>query len=204
MSSLPPGLNFIASIQQALPFILINACFPSILLPIFFALLFFSTPKSRHTVIFALNVTAVILGFAEGLLSLVVDASRSILLSIFAQVHIFFQIYGLLKPLHPLPQMITTARFIAFFYTLLLVETVLVLRLVAVFPSRTHAFQKICIVLAFPVVAKIVRIVSLSLLASSWCLLTHKTGDALEAGRSAFHDAPWVKIAWISQVLDNT
>jgi hypothetical protein len=204
MSSPPPGLNFVASIQQALPFILINACFTSILLPIFFALLYFSTPKSRRTVIFVRNVTAVVLGFAEGILSVVVEASSLILQNISSQAHGLFQVYDLLKPLHTLPQIITTARFIAFFYTLLLVETVLVLRLVAVFPSRTHAFPKICLVLAFPVVAKIVRIVCLSLLASSWCSLTRKTGDAFEAGRIAFRDPPWVKIAWISQVLDNT
>jgi hypothetical protein len=74
----PPGLNYLGIIRHSLPFILINAVFAAILIPIFIALLFFSTPRSRRTLIFHFNVVAVILGIGEGILSLTFEVMHTL------------------------------------------------------------------------------------------------------------------------------
>lgn len=65
----PPGTNFLASIDAALPFLLIASTMSSVLLVMLVALLFFSTPSMRRKPIFILNVAAILLSIAGGVIN---------------------------------------------------------------------------------------------------------------------------------------
>lgn len=99
---------------------------------------------------------------------------------------------------------ILMTRFILCFYTPILVEIILVLRLVAVFPSTIRGRCTLYFVLAFPVLVKIFRVVSVSLVTARWTILLHDTGDFFTAGYQVYRGSPFVKMALISQLLDNT
>jgi hypothetical protein len=64
----PPGTNYIAIIQPSLNSIMIGHTFTVILVPLIFALFYFSTPLSRRRPIFILNVIAIILAFTAGIM----------------------------------------------------------------------------------------------------------------------------------------
>ena len=72
----PPGTNYLSVIKPALIFVLINATFAASLVPIFGALLLFSTPLTRRSLIFHFDVLALILGIGQGLLLLIFEVSR--------------------------------------------------------------------------------------------------------------------------------
>jgi hypothetical protein len=94
-----------------------------------------------------------------------------------------------------------TTRFIICLFTPLLVESILVLRLAAVFPPTTHSRRTRYLVLLFPVIMKVVRVVSVSLVTASWISMTQTLG---QAGRMVWSLSPFMKMAWIAQLLDNT
>ena len=97
-----------------------------------------------------------------------------------------------------------TAWFIICFYLPLLVETILILRLIAVFPPRLNRRHKLYLILVFPILVKIVRVVSVILLTILWVRLLHQSISPLEAGHRLLSKSPFVKMALVSQLLDNT
>lgn len=64
----PPGTNYIAVIQPTLNGIFIAHSFTVILLPLVIALFYFSSPRSRRTPIFILNLITIILAIIVGVI----------------------------------------------------------------------------------------------------------------------------------------
>jgi hypothetical protein len=182
-------MSLYANTRRSLIFVIINAIFAAFFAPILFALLLFSTPRSRHTLIFHLNIIAVLLGIAEGFLLVCLTAN------------------DLLTPSSPVPPITLTTLFTTSFYSPLLVESILILRLVAVFPTHFHGRRTLYTILLFPALVKLFRVVTVSILAVRWiaAVTSDPSGEApLRAAHLVWLQSPYVKICWILQLLDTT
>jgi hypothetical protein len=69
----PPGTNYLATLDLAIPFLLTGTVLASFLIPILIALLVFSTPQTRRHPIFVLNILGIILGIAEGAVNIYLE-----------------------------------------------------------------------------------------------------------------------------------
>lgn len=114
------------------------------------------------------------------------------------------QVIDLLYPLNPVPQGLTTGWFILCFYSPLLVDSILFLRLLAVYPANITPFRTRLTILGIPILIKIARVVSLSLSTEKWISATHTLGSTITAGHVVWGESPYSKITWILQLVDNT
>ncbi|KAJ6561501.1 hypothetical protein DFH09DRAFT_1035763 [Mycena vulgaris] len=179
----PPGTNWLAVIQPSMAFLMIGTVFSSLLIPMLVALLFFSTSDSRRLVIFNLNVLAIVMGIFTG------------------AINGYCEIHNILSPLNPVSSSLFDAYAFMSFFLPFIVESILVLRLLAVYPYSTTPIRKFILVFTFPVIVKLVRIINLAVFMRKYVILTRTVASPLVAG-DVFHQvAP--KIEWTSQLLDN-
>ncbi|KAJ6561517.1 hypothetical protein DFH09DRAFT_1316097 [Mycena vulgaris] len=179
----PPGTNWLAVVQPSLTFLMIGTVFSSLLIPMLVALLFFSTSDSRRLVIFHVNVLAIITGIFTGI------------------INAYCEIHNILSPLTPAAiALFDTYAFMSFFLPFL-VEAILLLRLLAVYPYSTTPIRKFILIFTFPVIVKLVRIINLAVFMRQYVILTRTVASPLVAGDIFFQVGP--KIEWTSQLLDN-
>jgi hypothetical protein len=168
-------------LQASVTFVLIGAVFASLLVPMLVSLFFFSTGEFRRRGLFYLNAFALVFGIAQGVL-LTALYVRSILEP---QANLFGG---------------SLAVNIVFLFSPLLVESILLLRLVTVFPSRVHGRRTLFAVLALPVLVRIGRLVNMCL-AIAW-LGAASTG--LRDNMSQWWALlPYVRAEWLLALVDN-
>ncbi|KAF9225238.1 hypothetical protein BS17DRAFT_765840 [Gyrodon lividus] len=184
----PPGTNYLVVIDQGLPFLMISATMGAVLFAMFLALLFFSTPSLRLKPIFILNIAAVLVGLAGAVLS------------------VYMEIETIRSPSLSLPAGMIISMAVINGFTPVLVDCILLLRLVAVFPrERTPRFLWLAII-GVPVLVKIGRLVNVFF----FVVYQAKNIDSLVKSRTGVGGAsvlltvlPNVKIEWIFQVFDD-
>ncbi|KZO95548.1 hypothetical protein CALVIDRAFT_564600 [Calocera viscosa TUFC12733] len=186
--TVPPGMQDLAVIQPALTFLLIGVVLTTLLLPLLIVLLALSTPPSRKHAVFGLNVFGIGLGVLAGVL------------------HSYVMIHTILSPTDPLQPQTGMAFTLLMSFTPFVVECILVLRLIAVFPPKQNPWWKTCIVLAIPVLTKVARIVLLALFAQ--CYINNICSVASVSAEIADNDIRfavlYVKTTWFLQLIDNT
>ncbi|KZT58880.1 hypothetical protein CALCODRAFT_450940 [Calocera cornea HHB12733] len=184
----PLGMQDLAVIQPALSFLLIGVIFSTLLLPLLIALVSLSTPASRRHAVFGLNVFAIGLGVLAGIL------------------HSYVMIHTILSPSNPLQPQTGLAFTLLMSFTPFVVECILLLRLIAVFPPKKNPLWKTCLVLAIPVITKVVRLVLLALFAQ--CYTNNICSVASISAEIADNDVRfavlYVKTTWFLQLIDNT
>ncbi|KAJ8463622.1 hypothetical protein ONZ51_g10131 [Trametes cubensis] len=152
----PPGLNYIAPIRIAVRDLLIAHSFSILLLSLLIALLYFSTRHSRRQPIFLLNVFTILLALAVGGL---ID---------------YQTVQTMIAPLHPTPLSFNIAIGVLGAVQSIIIDTILLVRLVSVYPPVALADAT-----RDPATANI-------LIARIW------------------EYAPYLKIEWFAQLFDNS
>ncbi|KAH9483523.1 Ribosome production factor 2-like protein [Psilocybe cubensis] len=183
----PPGLNYIAAIQPSLTFLMIGTAWGGVLLPLLVALFYFSTKDTRRRPIFILNVLSILLGLFMVFFNAVLE------------------IRAILAPLQPLNPLTSVVFGIVSSGTPLLVEFILVIRLLAVYPFTRTPKPIWCAIFVPLVLIKIGRMVNIIFFSVQYVQLVQTvSGDPISVAQSPWHRFPGIKIEWILQVIDNT
>jgi hypothetical protein len=204
----PPGMNYIAAIQPSIVFLMIGTIWTGILLPLMVALFFFSSKDTRRQPIFILNVLSLSLGFLLGIFNACTEVSHLI-------CHLFCepladkdmdQIHGMLSPLQPWSSANSLVFTILTGYIPWLVEMILVVRLLAVYPYSTTPKRLWFFIFIPLLLLKIARFVNMTIFTveSGVLLRSPSSGDPLFMPQIAWNSHPGPKIEWIIQVLDNS
>jgi len=156
---------------------MIGHTFLTLLLPLSIALFYFSTPQSRRRPIFVLNVIVIILAFASGTM---IDA---------------FAIHSMLSPLKPWPTSVNIAIGILGAVQSILVDIVLLVRLISVHPLSYLGLTRFTLLIALPILLKIARVINLIIFIK---VLANTANLAV-----VWASAPYLKIEWFAQVIDN-
>jgi hypothetical protein len=206
---LPPGMNFyIAAIQPSIVFLMIGTIWTGILLPLMVALFFFSSKDTRRKPIFILNVLSLSLGFLLGIFNAYIQVSH-------LKRHSFCehladkdmdQIHTMLFPLQPWSSANNLVFTILTGYTPLLVETILVVRLLAVYPYSTTPKRLWFFIFIPLLLLKIARFVNFTIFTVECdaLLRSPSSGDLLSVAQIALNSHPGPKIEWVIQFLDNS
>ncbi|KAG1808771.1 hypothetical protein EV424DRAFT_1543346 [Suillus variegatus] len=180
----PPGTNYIAIIQPSLNSIMIGHTFTVILIPLIFALFYFSTPLSRRRPIFILNVIAIILAFTAGIM---IDS---------------LAIHSMLSPLDAWPPSVNIAIGIIGAFQSILVDLILLLRLALIYPYTIVGLKRFALITTLPVLLKIARLVNMF-------VFIKVLADAARGPTGSENIAvvwattPYLKIEWSAQLVDN-
>ncbi|KAI0061446.1 hypothetical protein BV25DRAFT_757945 [Artomyces pyxidatus] len=186
---LPLAQHYSAFITPAINFLMIGATMGAALVTMLLALLFFSTPSMARKPVFILNVIAVLLGIANAI------------------VNIYEEIRTLKYPTTVLNPHVIIAMGSLNGLTPIFVDGILLLRLHAVFPPERTSRVKYAMVMAFPVLNKIGRLINAAIFLDNYqrnlyALISPDTG----AGGAAVlltSRLPSVRIEWFLQVFDD-
>lgn len=180
--ALTPTVTDFYGLQSWITYALIGSCFSSLLVPVLIALFFFSTSDIRGRPIFILNVMALLLGIGEGV------------------VLVVLQIQNILSPVANSTSPGGVLTWILFsFWSPAFIDSILYLRLWAVYPPTLTSRVVRCIILGTPVVSKMARFVVLSVATAGWAHRTRITGTFL-AGLELW---PYARVVWCFQLFDN-
>ncbi|KAH9900667.1 hypothetical protein C8Q73DRAFT_637606 [Cubamyces lactineus] len=177
----PPGLNYVDSIEPSLNLLLLDTVLSSFLVPIFVILLYFSTPATRWKPVFVMNVISIVLALALAAVN-IYNQSRAILA----------------KPVDPT---LNTAFASLLVLAPLFSESILVFRVVAVYPPRYMPWSKRLLVYGPIIAFKGGRIANTVVFIVRWVQLNRHAYNPLQTGQDAWN-LPNVKIEWILQFLD--
>ncbi|KAG1847988.1 hypothetical protein C8R48DRAFT_730977 [Suillus tomentosus] len=180
----PPGTNYIAIIQPSLNSIMIGHTFTVILIPLIFALFYFSTPLSRRRPIFILNVIAIILAFTAGIM---IDS---------------LAIHSMLSPLDAWPPSVNIAIGIIGAFQSILVDLILLLRLALIYPYTIVGPKRFALITTLPVLLKIARLVNMFVFIK---VLADAARGPMGSENIAvvWATTPYLKIEWSAQLVDN-
>ncbi|KAF4585131.1 hypothetical protein EYR40_001968 [Pleurotus pulmonarius] len=180
--ALTPTVTAFYGLQSWLTYALIGSCFSSLLIPVLIALFFFSTSDIRGRPIFILNVMALLLGIGEGV------------------VLVVLQIQNILWPVANSTSPGGVLTWILFsFWSPALIDSILYLRLWAVYPPTLTSRVIRCIILGTPIVSKMARFVVLSVATAGWAHRARSIGTFL-AGLELW---PYARVVWCFQLFDN-
>ncbi|GJE96288.1 hypothetical protein PsYK624_124820 [Phanerochaete sordida] len=182
----PLGLNYIAVIRIAVRDLLIAHSFSILLVSLLIALLYFSTRTSRRQPIFLLNVFTILLALSVGAL---ID---------------YQTIHTMIAPLDPTPLSFNIAIGVLGAIQSIIVDTILLLRLVSVYPPSFVGKRKFILILAIPVLLKIARVINLCLFIKALADATKDPATANVLIARIWESAPYLKIEWFAQLFDNS
>ncbi|KAI0661882.1 hypothetical protein C8Q70DRAFT_684445 [Cubamyces menziesii] len=182
----PPGLNYIAPIRIAVRDLLIAHSFSILLLSLLIALLYFSTRHSRRQPIFLLNVFTILLALAVGGL---ID---------------YQTVQTMIAPLHPTPLSFNIAIGVLGAVQSIIIDTILLVRLVSVYPPSYVGRRRFAAILAVPLLLKVARIVNLGLFIKALADATRDPATANILIARIWEYAPYLKIEWFAQLFDNS
>ena len=204
----PPGMNYIAAIQPSIVFLMIGTIWTGILLPLMVALFFFSSKDTRRKPIFILNVFSLSLGFLLSIFNAYAQVSHLMCHSFCEPLanKDMDQIHSMLTPLHAWSSANLLGLGILTGYIPWLVEMILVVRLLAVYPYSTTPKRLWFFIFIPLLLLRIARFVNTTIYMVEYdaLLRSPSSGDPLSMPKLALNSHPGPKIAWIMQVLDNS
>jgi hypothetical protein len=203
----PPGMNYIAAIQPSIVFLMIGTIWTGILLPLMVALFFFSSKDTRRKPTFILNVLSLFLGFFLGIFNACTEVSHLVRQS-FCELadKDMDQIHSMLTPLHPWSSANSLVFCILTSYTPWLVEMILVIRLLAVYPYSTTPKRLWFFIFIPLLLLKIARFVNMTIFTVEYVALLRSSSSVnpLPISQIAWSSHPGPKMEWIIQVVDNS
>ncbi|KAF8993746.1 hypothetical protein BDZ89DRAFT_1030194 [Hymenopellis radicata] len=181
----PPGMNYLVVIRPSLNMVIIGAAWSSALVPLLIALFLFSTEKLRKTPTFILNVLSVLVGIAAGILNYYVE------------------VHTIMSPLQPLDTRYAIAFSTFMCLIPILVETILVVRVLIVYPLHEMSYKAIAIVYIPIVLLKIGRLTDvLVFFITFYPTVANGTLNPIVLGKKSWN-SPTAKVAWTLQMVDN-
>ncbi|EKM56770.1 uncharacterized protein PHACADRAFT_254086 [Phanerochaete carnosa HHB-10118-sp] len=182
----PPGLNYIAPLRIAVRDLLIAHSFSILLVSLLIALLYFSTKQSRRQPIFLLNVFTILLALSVGAL---ID---------------YQTIQTIIAPLDPTPLSFNIAIGVLGAVQSIIIDSILLVRLVSVYPPSYVGKRIFALILAVPVLLKVGRIINLCLFIKALADATKDPATANLLIARIWENAPYLKIEWFAQLFDNS
>ncbi|TFK48118.1 hypothetical protein OE88DRAFT_1810801 [Heliocybe sulcata] len=180
-SAPPPGaVPSLAAVGLGVRDILVSHTFTVLYLPLFIALFWFSTERSRKQVSFILNVLSIVLAFTSGVL---VDV---------------YAVSSLLNPAHPLPASWTIAIGVLGIVQSILVDSILLARLFVVYPWKIISVRRRFLIFGLPIALKFARTANL--------IAYIKTMVDVSVNPEALARllyAGYLKAEWFMQLADN-
>ncbi|RPD72760.1 hypothetical protein L226DRAFT_572871 [Lentinus tigrinus ALCF2SS1-7] len=171
-------------IQPSLNLLLIGTTLSSSLVPIFVALLFFSTRRTRRRPTFILNVLMILLGLTLGAVNGYNQARTLLGLSI---APVFSVAYASLTILVPM-----------------LTDWVVVLRVMAIYPPHKLSHRCLSIIYGPMALVKLARMVIDAVFIVQWTRAVVRNAESpFRAGMEAWA-TPYPKLAWFFQLFDST
>jgi hypothetical protein len=167
---------------------MIGTVFSGILLPLLVALFYFSTKSSRRKPIFILNVVSIVFGLVLGI------------------YNAYIEITAMISPLKPFWRYHELVFSLMITFIAWLVETILLLRLLAVYPY-SHTPKRIWFAIFIPLILlKLGRVINTSIFNGEYemQLRFHPYDNPLASSQTVWQKYPNTKIEWILQVIDNT
>lgn len=163
---------------------MIGHTFTVILIPLIFALFYFSTPLSRRRPIFILNVIAIVLAFTAGIM---IDS---------------LAIHSMLSPLDAWPPSVNIAIGIIGAFQSILVDLILLLRLALIYPYTIVGPKRFALITTLPVLLKIARLVNMFVFIK---VLADAARGPMGSENIAvvWATTPYLKIEWSAQLVDN-
>ncbi|KAK0456868.1 hypothetical protein EV421DRAFT_1896066 [Armillaria borealis] len=178
----PAGLNYLAVIRPSLKLLLLCSAWSSVLIPLLFTLFLFSSKSLRRTPILMLNVASIIMGPASGVLA---------------------YYHGVTTMLSP-EMTITGTTVIAqttFINALpLFTESILVLRVLTVYPLRRTSRMTLMIVYILLCCMKVARLVNILVFWIMWFFTILAGGNPIAVVQQSWN-LPFEKAEWSLQML---
>ncbi|KAA1470949.1 hypothetical protein DENSPDRAFT_83311 [Dentipellis sp. KUC8613] len=169
---------------------MIGTSMGSILVAMLLALLFFSTRDLWRKPIFIFNILAILLGIAGGFV-----------------LNVYDSIHSILSPTDPIPRKWFILMGVIDSFTPILVDSILLLRLNAVYPRHSTPRLKYIAIMAFPVFVKIARSVNNIIYLSNYSRHASSLVDNTTAAGAGMvlvtSKLPDVKVGWFLQIFDN-
>nr|GAT56739.1 predicted protein [Mycena chlorophos] len=181
---LPPGTTLIATIAPSLNLLIIGTVWGSMLVPLLFTLILFSTPQVRRQPIFLLNLFAVVAGIAVAALNL-----QLYVLDILSAPGEGFRPRSLLAYLGMI------------LYLPLYIDCILAYRLYIVYPPRSTPARLVAFVFVPVVLFKIARITNLAMFFTKFSadIMVPDATTAISSFEGLWEHAPYAKIEWLLQ-----
>ncbi|KAJ6499520.1 hypothetical protein C8R47DRAFT_1110993 [Mycena vitilis] len=182
----PPGLNYTAVIKLELNLLLITTAWASALIPLFIILLVFANREMRRQPLFIMNVIAVLIGIAQGIVTM------------------YAEVKGIVSPLQPVRASIQIGYLSMLLFTPIFVDTILLFRLYIVYPPRSISWLRRLVIFGPPIVFKLVRAACVTVFVVQWSKAINTGSESnLSAGQALWGSQPWTKMEWFLQVFDN-
>ncbi|KAJ7693216.1 hypothetical protein B0H17DRAFT_839329, partial [Mycena rosella] len=182
----PPGLNYIAALKPSVTLLMIGTVWSSMLIPLLIVLLLFSNPRLRRQPIFILNFIAVLAGIVLGI------------------INIYLEVTAIISPLIPVKASVFIGFVAIILYMPVLMDTILIVRLFAVYPPHMVSWPRRCAIFGPPIIFKLLRVANLMIFIIKWTRLIKDYETPILAGQVLWgSDEPWTRIEWFSQVFDN-
>ncbi|KAF8904066.1 hypothetical protein CPB84DRAFT_1773302 [Gymnopilus junonius] len=180
----PPGLNYLAVIEPALTFSLLGAFFGGILIPLLIFLFLFSQPAGRRHPVFILNVAIVLLGL------------------VLAAINVGQEWSNLVTPTKPVPQSLTLANITIDVLSPMIIDSVLILRILAFYPKESTPLSTLVTILAFPIIMKCARFSCVTVFLFKLGR-TNGHGSITTLAAQTWFRNPFLVSEWSLQIVDN-
>ena len=110
----------------------------------------------------------------------------------------------MIDPLHPTPLSINIAIGVLGAFQSIIIDSILLFRLVAVYPPSFIGRRPFALLITLPVLLKIARIVNLGLFIKALVDATKDPATANILIGKIWEHAPYLKIEWFAQLFDNS
>ncbi|KAK7453541.1 hypothetical protein VKT23_011821 [Stygiomarasmius scandens] len=181
----PPGTNWIEALRPAVTFMLIGATMGSVMVVMLLALLFFSTPSLRKTPIFLLNVIVILLGLCGAIINIYEEVRSTLYPNVRENPTVIIAM-GAVDGITPT-----------------LADSILLLRVWALFPLQTTPPLLMAFIFGVPVFLKIARFINATIYLAAYARDVQAWTAAQGGSILVTSSLPSVKIEWFLQVFDN-
>jgi hypothetical protein len=182
---------------------MIGATFGSALFCMLLSLLFFSTPSLRRHPLFICNALILTLGICNAAINIYEEVGLASRLHSTPLLTSDSKFHTLLTPAVPISPHVIIAIGTLDAFDPIIVDCVLLLRLVAVYPPSRTPFRKVALVLGLPIAIKIGRVVNSAIFMAYYAKVVSTETGVGGAAILVTSGKPNVKVEWALQVLDN-
>ncbi|KAI6108896.1 hypothetical protein EDD16DRAFT_56223 [Pisolithus croceorrhizus] len=177
--------SFVRNIRAPFTFITLITPLCACLVTLLVVLFVFSTAKSRRTLIFRLNVIAICFALVLGVLNFIVSGN------------------AILRPFSPVPESLYVAAIIFALFPPIFYDSILLTRLLVLYPKERTPLSTLVCILAFPICVKCGRLVVLSLYVRQYLISVPGVAPLMVQAEITWFRNPYVTTEWALQMLDN-
>lgn len=178
-------MNFVENIRDPFTFAFVITSLCACLLTLLVVLFVFSTRELRRRLIFRLNVISICFALTLGVLNFIVSGG------------------AILRPFDPIPQSLYITTIVAALFPPVFYDSILLTRLLALYPVDRTPFPVLIRILAFPICVKCGRLVVLSLYILHYVNESRDLATFKAHAQATWYRNPFITTEWTLQMFDN-